>query len=161
MKKTSAWLLATVVVLGCGRNASHQAEGAFVAGKGFDSVGGGVRVEETPPGVKVLVWLENAPPGPKSVHVYERGDCNDLLADSAGKAPQGTAKRHSGDLGNIKIREDGMGYLEVTTERGNLKPNDPLSFANKAIVIHQTEDKGAQPSGDSEKPVACAVIKTS
>jgi Cu/Zn superoxide dismutase len=36
-----------------------------------------------------------------------------------------------------------------------------MSFANRAIIIHQGEDKGTQPSGDSGKPLACAVIKSS
>jgi Cu-Zn family superoxide dismutase len=116
------------------------------------------------------VWLDNAPPGPKGVHVHERGDCSDPLVDSMGKhfAPHGedhglpgAATHHPGDLGNIKIRDDGKGYLELTTEGGNLRPNDPMSFANRAIIIHQGEDKGTQPSGDSGKPLACAVIKSS
>jgi Cu/Zn superoxide dismutase len=162
MKTNAALLLATLLCWGCGKNTARQAEGAFLAVKGHGNVGGGVRLEEAPRGVKVLVWLENAPPGPKDVRVHERGDCSDPLVESMGKhfAPRGEPHA-SGDLGNLEIRDDGNGYLEVTTERGNLDPNDPTSFANRAIVVHQREDKGPAPSGESEKPLACAVIKAS
>ena len=73
----------------------------------------------------------------------------------------GAAAQHPGDRGNIVVRDDGMGYLELTTKEGNLKPSDTMSFASRAIIIHQGEDKGSQPSGESGKPLACAVIKSS
>jgi Cu-Zn family superoxide dismutase len=171
MKMTVAWFIVAGLALGCARDSTaRKAVGEFIGVKGFENVEGKAKLEEAPPGVKILVWLDNAPPGPKGVHVHERGDCSDPLVDSMGKhfAPHGedhglpgAARHHPGDLGNIKIKDDGKGYLELTTEGGNLKPNDPLSFANRAIIIHQGEDKGTQPSGDSGKPLACAVIKSS
>src|SRR5688500_4330633 len=134
MKMTVACFIAAGLALGCARDSTaRKAAGEFLGVKGFENVEGRAKLEEAPPGVKILVWLDNAPPGPKGVHVHERGDCSDPLVDSMGKhfAPHGedhglpgAAKHHPGDLGNIKIRDDGKGYLEVTTEGGNLKPND-------------------------------------
>jgi Cu-Zn family superoxide dismutase len=165
----SAVLLVALFALGCDRDASARHGVAYFTGvKGFESIGGGARLEEAPPGVRMVVWLNQAPPGPKGVHVHEKGDCTDALAATMGKhfAPHdephglpGAAKHHPGDLGNLMVRDDGNGSLELSTSAGNLIPGDPMSFLNRAIVIHQGEDKGTQPSGDSGQPLACAVIK--
>jgi Cu-Zn family superoxide dismutase len=153
---------------GCNRNSTREAEGHVAGVQGFESVAGKVELEEAPSGVRVSLKLENAPPGAKGVHIHEKGDCSNPLAESMGKhfAPHsephglpGANARHPGDLGNIVVRDDGKGELEITTRTGNLKPGDPLSFTNRAIIVHQSEDKGTQPSGDSGKPLACAVIQ--
>lgn len=162
-------LFATLVLAGCDRNSTREAEGTLAGVKGFEAVGGKIELEERPSGVRVLLKLENAPPGPKGVHVHEKGDCSNPLEASMGKhfAPHsephglpGSNARHPGDLGNVVVRADGKGELDMTTHAGNLKSGDPLSFADRAIIVHQGEDKGTQPSGDSGKPMACAVIQS-
>jgi Cu-Zn family superoxide dismutase len=170
MKLNEAWLFVAVLALGCGRNPTAlHAEGEFVGVQGFDGVEGQAKLEETPRGVKILVWLENAPPGPKGVHIHQKGDCSDPLMASMGQhfAPHrephglpGAATHHPGDFGNIRIRDDGKGVLELTTDGGNLSPDDPMSFANRAIIVHESEDKSTEPSGDAGKPLACAVIRS-
>jgi Cu-Zn family superoxide dismutase len=170
MKWNAAWLFAASLSLGCARNSEgRHAEGTFVPMQGFEGIAGKARFDEAPPGLKILVWLEGAPAGPKGVHVHEKGDCSAPLGDRTGAhfAPHGeahglpgTAPHHPGDLGNITIRDDGMGYLELTTEAGNLKPDDPMSFLNRAVVVQQGEDTGSPPSGDAAKPLACAVVKS-
>lgn len=170
MKPNQAFLLLALAIAGgCDRNSTRDAEGKLAGVQGFESVAGTVELEEAPSGVRVSLKLENAPPGPKGVHIHEKGDCSNPLADSMGKhfAPQsephglpGSNTQHPGDLGNVVVRDDGKGELEITTRTGNLKPGDSLSFADRAIIVHQGEDKGTQPSGDSGKPMACAVIKS-
>lgn len=126
------------------------------------------RLEQVERGVKVLVEVEGASPGKKAVHVHERGDCSDIAGKSMGEhfAPRGephglpgSARHHIGDLGNIQIGEDGRGRLEILAVEANLEEQDSLSLLEKAIVIHESEDKGTQPAGDAGTPMACGVIK--
>jgi Cu-Zn family superoxide dismutase len=169
MNRTHVGLLVSLVIVGCDRNSTREAEGVLAGVKGFESVAGKVELEEASSGVRVHLKLENAPPGPKGVHIHEKGDCSDPLLESMGKhfAPHGephglpnTGAQHPGDLGNVVVRDDGRGELLLTTRAGNLKPDDPMTFTNRAVIVHQGEDKGTQPSGDAGKPLACAVIKT-
>jgi Cu-Zn family superoxide dismutase len=124
--------------------------------------------EETSEGVKVVLQVQNAKPGKQAVHVHELGDCSDIAGKSMGEhfAPDyqqhalpGTEQRHIGDLGNIEIDRDGKGTLEITAKRATLKPREPTSFLGKALVVHEGEDKGTGPAGDSGTPVACGVIE--
>ena len=152
--RLAPWLVASLFVVACDRDSSARHAVAYFTGvKGSEAIGGGARFEESPPGVRVVVWLNQAPPGPKGVHIHEKGDCSDALAGTMGK------KYHPGDFGNLMVRDDGNGSLEVSTTAGNLTPGVPMSFLNRAIVVHEAEDKGTEPSGDSGKPLACAVIK--
>lgn len=129
---------------------------------------GTARFEETEDGVTVVLNVDNAKPGKQAVHVHELGDCSDIAGKSMGEhfAPDhqnhalpDQVARHLGDLGNIEIGEDGKGTLEILAPRASLKPNDSHSFLGKALVVHASQDKGTQPSGDSGAPVACGVIK--
>lgn len=124
--------------------------------------------EETADGVTVVLNVDHAKPGKQAVHVHELGDCSDIAGKSMGEhfAPDhkqhglpAEDEHHLGDLGNIDIGEDGKGTLEITAPRASLKPNDSHSFLGKALVVHQSDDKGTQPSGNSGTPVACGVIK--
>ncbi|HMA92383.1 MAG TPA: superoxide dismutase family protein, partial [Polyangiaceae bacterium] len=139
----------------------------FEAGKGF-KLKGEAEFHETADGVHVVVEVSNAPPGKRGIHIHEKPDCSDIAGKSMGEhynpmanphALPPTAARHLGDLGNIEIASNGKGKLEATISSANLKENDPMSLLNRAIVIHEEDDKGVQPSGASGKPMACAVIK--
>jgi len=123
--------------------------------------------EETEDGVSIVLDVENGKPGMQAVHVHEKGDCSDIPGKSMGEhfAPDhqqhalpDQEARHLGDLGNIEIKEDGKGKLEILAPRATLKRDDSHSFLGKAIVVHESKDKGTQPSGDSGAPVACGVI---
>jgi superoxide dismutase, Cu-Zn family len=111
--------------------------------------------------------VEDAQPGRRGVHVHERGDCSDIPGKSMGShfAPQGhehalpgTPQRHLGDLGNIEVTGDGNGILQIKIDNATLD-DGPNSFVGKALVIHEKEDVGTGPSGDSGSPIACAIIK--
>lgn len=129
---------------------------------------GTAELVETADGVRVIVELENAPPGKKGLHIHEKDDCSNIEGMSMGshfnpdKKAHGlphSAERHPGDLGNIEIGSDGKGRVEVVTAGGNLRPDDPLSFLGRAIVVHEAEDKGTQPTGGAGKPIGCAPIE--
>jgi superoxide dismutase, Cu-Zn family len=145
----------------------RKAEAEFDAAKGY-KLKGEAEFHELADGVKVVVEVKDAPPGKRGIHVHEKPDCSDIAGKSMGEHFNPTANphalppespRHLGDLGNIEVMKDGKGRLEATIPRANLKENDAVSLLNRALVIHEDEDTGAQPSGASGKPIACAVIK--
>ncbi len=128
---------------------------------------GDAEFEEIAGGVKITVEVEDAPPGMKGVHIHEKGDCSNIEGKSMGEhfSPMNqkhgmptAGEHHLGDLGNIDIKKDGDGKLEITVMGANLTEGDPMSFLGKAIVIHQGRDVGSQPSGGTGKPMACGVI---
>lgn len=129
---------------------------------------GDAELEEVAGGVRIEVEVEHAPAGQKGIHIHQTDNCSDIANKSMGEhfAPTssehglpGAPQHHLGDLGNITIAQDGEGKLEITVAGANLKPNDPLSLIGKSIVIHESNDKGTGPSGDSGKPIACAPIR--
>jgi Cu-Zn family superoxide dismutase len=122
---------------------------------------------ETDGGVRVVIAVENVSPGEHGTHVHEKGDCSAPDAASAGghfnpqKHDHGmptSEKRHLGDFGNINVGKDGKGTLEVLAAGANLKPDDPNSFLNKAIIIHEKKDDGSQPTGNAGGRIGCGVI---
>jgi len=129
---------------------------------------GAATFEQTAIGVRVVLNVDNAKPGKQAVHVHELGDCSVIAGKSMGEhfapghkehALPDREKRHLGDLGNIEIGPDGKGTLSIVAPRASLKPDDSYSFLGKALVVHASNDKGTQPSGDSGPPVACGVIR--
>jgi Cu-Zn family superoxide dismutase len=136
--------------------------------KSGSKLSGKAVLTETEGGVHVVLTLENVEPGDHGAHVHEKGDCSAADGASAGGHfnPQskdhglpGTEKRHLGDLGNITIGKDGKGSLDITAPGANLKPNDPLSFVGRAIIVHAKKDDGGQPTGNAGGRVGCGVIK--
>ncbi len=153
-------------------NASEKVKELEAKGK-FESVSsmklkGDVELKQSAEGVSIVVEVKNAPTGKKGIHIHEKGDCSDITGESMGSHFAPTVKthglpsaeeRHLGDLGNIEIDVDGKGRLEFFAKDANLRENDPLSFLKRAIVIHEFEDKGMQPTGGAGSPIACAVIE--
>jgi superoxide dismutase, Cu-Zn family len=131
-------------------------------------VEGDADLEEVAGGVRLSIEVEHAPPGQKGIHIHQTDNCSDIANKSMGEhfAPTmpkhglpGAAEHHLGDLGNITIEQNGEGKLDITVAGANLKPGDPLSFIGRSIVLHESNDKGTGPSGDSGKPIACAPIR--
>ena len=145
-----------------------DAKAIFKAAPGL-KLKGDVELELVEGGVKVEVEVEKAPPGVKGIHIHENPDCSNIPGKSMGEhfapdvkqhgIPTQGAPHHLGDLGNITIDKDGEGELEFVVKGANLKDNDPLTLIGRAVVIHEKQDEGSQPSGNSGKPIACAVVK--
>jgi superoxide dismutase, Cu-Zn family len=122
-------------------------------------------------GVLVVLDVDAAPPGNKGVHVHEKADCSDIPGKSMGghfnpqmadhALPSEEPTHHLGDLGNIVIRSDGKGRLQIKVPGANLQPNSPTSFLGRSIVVHEGSDvgKAEQPAGGSGTPAACGVIE--
>jgi superoxide dismutase, Cu-Zn family len=119
-------------------------------------------------GTKVHVQIEGATPGKHGLHIHEKGDCSDPEAKSAGghfnpatmdHAGPMDAKRHAGDLGNIEIKADGKGDLDITSDMLTVKPG-PNSVVGKAVVFHEKEDDlKTQPTGNAGGRFGCGVVK--
>jgi superoxide dismutase, Cu-Zn family len=136
--------------------------------KSGSQLSGKATLTETSEGVKVALALEGLPPGEHGAHVHEKGDCSAPDGASAGghfnpasnphALPTGTP-RHLGDLGNISISPDGKGTLEIVAAGANLKDGDPNSFVGRAIIVHEKQDDGGQPTGNAGGRIGCAEIK--
>jgi Cu-Zn family superoxide dismutase len=119
-------------------------------------------------GVRAQVRIENAPPGTHGLHIHEKGDCSAPDASSAGghfnpggmpHAGPGELKRHAGDLGNIEIKPDGTGNLELTSDLLTVKPG-PNSVVGKSVVFHEkVDDLKTQPTGNAGGRLGCGVIQ--
>jgi superoxide dismutase, Cu-Zn family len=132
------------------------------------SLTGTATFSEEGDGVKVVLKIGNAPPGLKGAHIHEKGDCSAKDGSSAGDHfnPDGhkharppDEPRHLGDLGNIGITPEGVGALEIVVKGANLKPGDPKSFLDRAVIIHGKKDDGGQPTGNAGPRIGCGVIK--
>jgi superoxide dismutase, Cu-Zn family len=119
-------------------------------------------------GVKVVVHIEQAPPGMHGLHIHEKGDCSDPEAKSAGGHFNPTSmahagpmdpEHHAGDLGNIEIQADGTGHLEITSKMLTVRPG-PNSVVGKAVIFHEKpDDLKTQPTGNAGGRLGCGVIQ--
>jgi superoxide dismutase, Cu-Zn family len=141
-------------------------EAELVARSG-SSLRGTATLEPRPDGVLVRIDLDEAPPGTHAVHVHETGDCSAPDASSAGEhfdptgQPHGippATPRHLGDLGNLEVGADG-GQLEILVPGATLAQGDRMSLLDRAIIVHESADSGAQPSGDAGGRIGCGEIR--
>lgn len=137
----------------------QSAPGVELAGEG--------ELTRAPEGVRARIKVQHATPGKHGIHVHGKGDCSDIRGKSMGSHFAPDAKehgllqspvRHLGDLGNIEVAADGGGEVDVTIANATLDAG-PRSYVGKALVIHEKEDVGTGPSGDSGDPIACGVIE--
>jgi Cu/Zn superoxide dismutase len=109
---------------------------------------------EQPDGVAVVVNIEDAKPGARSVRIYDRESCDDL--DKGLGKPLDTAIKH-GNLGTVTIGASGTGTLSAKAPSTTLKADDRASLLGKTIIVQERSD------GDSPKAagaaIACGVIR--
>jgi Cu-Zn family superoxide dismutase len=136
----------------------HPLGGSKVTGKVvFTQVSGGVEVNAE---------LTGLAEGEHGFHVHEFGDCSMADGTCAGAhfnptgAPHGgpdDAKRHVGDLGNIKADASGKATYKRVDKL--LALNGPNSIIGRAIIVHAApDDLKSQPSGNAGARVGCGVI---
>lgn len=101
-----------------------------------------------------------------AIHVHEYGDCTAPDATSAGDhynpedQPHGLPEepnRHAGDFGNLQADAQGNATKELTV--GNITVaglQNPV--LGRAVIVHASEDTGAQPTGEAGARLACGVI---
>jgi Cu-Zn family superoxide dismutase len=151
-----------------GPSARDNAIRVPLSAKSGSKLSGVASFTETPEGVRVVIDVAGLSPGKHATHVHEKGDCSAADAMSAGDhfnpdshqhGLPSTKSRHTGDLGNIVVGEDGKGHYDVVSPGANLRTSDPHSYVNRALVVHDTLDDGGQPSGNAGGRVGCGEIR--
>lgn len=137
---------------------------AMVHGLGDHRVTGKVTFTQVEDGVEIVADLSGLQPGQHGFHIHEFGDCSMADGKCAGAhfnptgAPHGgpdDAKRHVGDLGNIKA--DGQGNATYKRVDKMIALSGPHSIIGRAVIIHAKQDdfKTVTSAGDR---IGCGVI---
>jgi superoxide dismutase, Cu-Zn family len=150
------------------KGAEATAKATIEAKSGSNVKGTATFTELSTGGVRAHVQIENATPGTHGLHIHEKGDCSDPEAKNAGghfnpanmsHAGPMDSQRHAGDLGNIEIKADGKGDLDITSDMLTVKPG-PNSVVGRAVVFHEkADDMKTQPTGNAGGRLGCGVIQ--
>jgi Cu-Zn family superoxide dismutase len=144
-------------------------EGAVAVFK-TDDIYGDVTVANYREGVKVTAQFTRLPPGKHGFHIHKAGDlrgegCHglcehyDIGSNAHGGAPDHVGQRHTGDLGNIELK-DGKFQKEYYIKGVSVK-----DLWGRSIIVHEDEDdlgKGSfedsKVTGHSGARIGCAIF---
>lgn len=135
-----------------------------------DRIKGDVLVINYRDGVKLKANFTELPPGKHGFHIHKAGDlrgegCHglcehyDIGKNTHGGSPDHGGKRHTGDLGNIELK-DGKFQKEYYIKGTKVK-----DLWGRSIIVHEDEDdlgKGAfddsKVTGHSGARIGCAIF---
>jgi superoxide dismutase, Cu-Zn family len=140
---------------------------AVVHGLGDNKVKGKVTFTQKDGGVEIVGEFTGLTPGEHGFHVHEFGDCSMADGKCAGghfnptgmpHAGPDDAKRHVGDLGNIKADESGKATYKRVDKMVAL--SGPNSVIGRSIIVHAKPDdfKTQQPPGNAGDRIGCGTI---
>lgn len=140
---------------------------AVVQGLGDHRVHGKVTFTQKDDGVEIVAELTGLQPGEHGFHVHEFGDCSMADGKCAGGhfnptgQPHGgpdDAKRHVGDLGNIKA--DGQGNASYKRVDKVLALNGRNSIIGRSVIVHAKPDDFTtqNPPGNAGDRIGCGTI---
>ena len=128
---------------------------------------GSVRAWQTAGGVAFHIEASGLPHGVHGVHVHSVGRCEGPDFASAGPhwnpaneqhGFNNPAGPHGGDMQNVEVAANGV--LGATLTLSGASMTTLLDADGAALVIHaQADDYVTDPSGNSGKRIACAVIR--
>jgi Cu-Zn family superoxide dismutase len=137
-----------------------------------DIIEGEVLVKEHNGGVIINAYFSKLPKGKHGFHIHKGGDlrgegCSGLCEhydvghNNHGGSPNSKGERHTGDLGNIEIK-DGAKYVR---KRYYIKNIDVTDLWGRSVIIHKDEDdlgKGnfedSLTTGHSGARIGCAIF---
>ena len=131
------------------------------------SVTGRLVFSQTGSMVRVRGELAGHSPGPKGVHIHEKGDCSARDASSAGghfnphRLRHGASPDagHAGDLGNVVFDASGRAMVDLQVRGISLSRSAVDGIIGRAVVVHaQPDDLKTDPTGNAGGRVACGVI---
>lgn len=135
-----------------------------------DTIYGDVIVNNYRDGVQLNANFTKLPPGKHGFHIHKAGDLRgegckglcehyDIGANSHGGEPNSTKERHTGDLGNIELKN---GKFTKTYYIKDIRVKD---LWGRSIIVHQDEDdlgKGphddSKVTGHSGARIGCAIF---
>lgn len=140
---------------------------AMVEGLGEHKVKGKVTFAQKEDGVEIVGEFTGLQPGQHGFHVHEFGDCSMADGKCAGGHfnPEGMphagpddAKRHVGDLGNLKA--DSHGNASYKRMDSMITLNGAHSVIGRSVIVHAKPDdfKTQQPPGNAGDRIGCGVI---
>ncbi len=135
-----------------------------------DMIDGNVVVTKYREGVKVRAHFTRLPPGLHGFHIHKAGDlrgegCHglcehyDIGKNTHGGPPGHSEKRHTGDLGNIELKN---GKFEKEYYIKGISTKD---LWGRSIIVHEDEDdlgngqfEDSLVTGHSGKRIGCAIF---
>jgi superoxide dismutase, Cu-Zn family len=129
------------------------------------TVKGTVTFTKTAHGMHVQGEITGLTPGEHGFHVHEFGVWNEDGTASGGHfnplgaahAGHDSAKRHVGDMGNIKADSSGKAMVDLDDDQMSFE--GPTSILGRGLVVHaKADDLKSQPSGDAGGRLAVAII---
>jgi superoxide dismutase, Cu-Zn family len=124
-------------------------------------------------GVKIVLKVDELPPGEHGFHIHAVGKCeapdfktagghfNPTEAHHGMNNPQ-TPHPHAGDLPNLVVDASGKGSLTTVDSSVTLGdgPNSLFHDGGTSLVIHEkADDYMSDPSGNSGNRIACGIIQ--
>lgn len=114
----------------------------------------------------LTVELGGAPPGEHGLHLHQVADCSAADASSAGPHwnPEGHVhgmphgESHLGDLGNIRVDDDGYGKLVLRKAAWRAGDGSQNDVKGRAIVVHAGVDDFSDPAGNSGARIGCGEV---
>ena len=120
--------------------------------------------------VYMTALLEGLTQGTHAIHLHEKADCSSEDGTSTGGHWNPTKSQHGkwgdengyhrGDIGNIKVDENGNGSISFKTNEWCIGCDDPTkNILGKAVIVHAgTDDFISQPTGNAGGRVSCGGI---
>lgn len=142
---------------------------AVLEGRSGSTLAGNAKFVADAGSVSLTLSVEHAPPGEHAVHLHETGDCRAPDASSAGAhwnptqsdhGQWGHEPHHLGDIGNLRVGEDGTGTLLLTTDRWSIGTGDTGDILGRAVIVHEKpDDFTTQPTGAAGGRIGCGVVR--